>query len=84
MSCACMGPQNGEPLCPCHMAAARRYIQITKTRIEPMISSGVEALRDILLKEFIGDRVQAERRASQIIERLYQAGYMVEKIDQST
>ena len=49
-----------------------------------MISPGVEALRDILLKEFIGDRVQAERRASQIIERLYQAGYMVEKIDQST
>lgn len=24
MSCACMGPQNGEPLCPCRMRAVAR------------------------------------------------------------
>lgn len=24
--CACMGPQNGEPLCPCQMRAARDYL----------------------------------------------------------
>lgn len=24
--CACMGPQNGEPLCPCQMRAARAHI----------------------------------------------------------
>lgn len=26
MTCACMGPQNGEPLCPCRMALARQHI----------------------------------------------------------
>lgn len=26
MSCACMGPQRGEPLCPCRMAEARQYL----------------------------------------------------------
>lgn len=25
MSCACMGPQNGEPLCPCRMREARAH-----------------------------------------------------------
>jgi hypothetical protein len=25
MMCACLGPQNGEPLCPCQMRAARRH-----------------------------------------------------------
>jgi hypothetical protein len=25
MSCACLGPQNGEPLCPCRMRAARAH-----------------------------------------------------------
>lgn len=24
--CACLGPQNGEPLCPCKMRAAREYM----------------------------------------------------------
>ena len=24
--CNCMGPQNGDPLCPCQMAAARGYL----------------------------------------------------------
>lgn len=23
MACCCLGPQNGEPLCPCQMSAAR-------------------------------------------------------------
>lgn len=26
MTCACMGPQRGEPLCPCAMQAARAHI----------------------------------------------------------
>lgn len=26
MGCACMGPQNGEPLCPCQMRVAREHI----------------------------------------------------------
>lgn len=26
MTCNCLGPQNGEPLCPCQMGAARWYI----------------------------------------------------------
>lgn len=26
MPCACLGPQNGEPLCPCQMRAAREYL----------------------------------------------------------
>lgn len=25
MTCACMGPQNGQPLCPCRMRAADEY-----------------------------------------------------------
>ena len=25
MMCACLGPQNGQPLCPCRMRAARDY-----------------------------------------------------------
>lgn len=27
MGCCCLGPQNGEPLCPCQMAAARLHIE---------------------------------------------------------
>lgn len=25
-TCACLGPQNGEPLCPCQMQAARQHL----------------------------------------------------------
>lgn len=25
-ACACMGPQKGEPLCPCQMRAAREHL----------------------------------------------------------
>lgn len=27
-ACACLGPQNGEPLCPCRMRAARDHFRI--------------------------------------------------------
>ena len=33
--CACMGPQNGEPLCPCMMRAARGHLMTGK---EPTMS----------------------------------------------
>lgn len=28
MGCCCMGPQRGEPLCPCQMRAARQHFHI--------------------------------------------------------
>lgn len=28
MTCACLGPQNGEPLCPCLMRAARQHLGV--------------------------------------------------------
>lgn len=27
-NCCCLGPQNGEPLCPCQMRAARQHFGI--------------------------------------------------------
>jgi hypothetical protein len=27
-TCYCMGPQNGEPLCPCQMRAARQHLNV--------------------------------------------------------
>lgn len=27
MACCCLGPQNGEPLCPCQMRSAGAYIE---------------------------------------------------------
>lgn len=27
-ACGCLGPQNGEPLCPCQMRAAREHLKV--------------------------------------------------------
>lgn len=34
--CFCMGPQNGEPLCPCQMRAARSYLGEVKALVSPL------------------------------------------------
>lgn len=48
-----------------------------------MIPSEVAALRDILLKEpnMTNSESQATRWAFQIVEKMYQAGYMIERIN---
>lgn len=33
--CACMGPQNGEPLCPCQMRLARQHFHIDPAPLLP-------------------------------------------------
>lgn len=38
MSCACMGPQNGEPLCPCRMRAAETYSVNVPLLTEPEVN----------------------------------------------
>lgn len=38
--CACMGPQNGEPLCPCQMRAAREYLGNHPQPVQPILTRG--------------------------------------------
>ena len=41
MACMCMGPQRGEPLCPCMMRAARQHI-MGGTYMPSFVSGGVD------------------------------------------
>lgn len=36
MACMCMGPQNGEPLCPCLMRAARAHLGVAEP-VPPLV-----------------------------------------------
>ncbi len=37
-TCACIGPQNGEPLCPCQMRAARSYLDRPPPRLQDLMT----------------------------------------------
>lgn len=43
-TCHCLGPQNGQPLCPCQMAAAEGYLTAHGPYTRVTISAGTTSM----------------------------------------
>lgn len=47
-TCACLGPRNGEPLCPCKMRAVRAHD--ARVNLAAKASAGVGTLKPIKVR----------------------------------
>jgi hypothetical protein len=54
-SCFCIGPQNGQPICPCHMRRVEvrngRYVEVIDHG--PVVDQAKERQRDHELREWV-------------------------------